>query len=210
MSKMHKHHDRMNEEYTEENLEYAEDYAEDAETALDETQEQQCALNPEECKALICPSCTVFKDAEDIRMRSLAEMENFKKRLQKEKDEQMAYAAESVLADLLPTLDNLDLALQYGSKNEACKDTIMGVEMTRKLLLDAIKKHGLEPVGAVGEPFNPEYHEAIAQAEHEEIPAGHLVAVMQKGYVLKGRLLRSAKVTVCKTQSQNSNIDTTV
>ena len=128
-------------------------------------------------------------------------MENFKKRLQKEKDEQMAYAAESVLADLLPTLDNLDLALQYGSKNEACKDTIMGVEMTKKLLLDAVKKHGLEPVGTVGEAFNPEFHEAIAQAEHAEIPEGHLIAVMQKGYVLKGRLLRSAKVTVCKAQT---------
>lgn len=170
---------------------------------------QGCALNPEECKALVCPECNIQKEAEDVRIRALAEMENFKKRLQKEKDEQMAYAAESVLADLLPTLDNLDLALQYGSKNEACKDTIMGVEMTRKLLLDAIKKHGLEPVGNVGEPFNPEFHEAIAQAEHSEIPSGHLIAVMQKGYVLKGRLLRSAKVTVCKVQN-SSNIDTTV
>lgn len=189
--KMQDQNENLNEEYTEET-------------------EESCALNPEECKALICPSCTTYKEAEDIRIRSLAEMENFKKRLQKEKDEQMAYAAKSVLADLLPTLDNLDLALQYGSKNEACKDTIMGVEMTKKLLLDAVKKHGLEPVGAVGEPFNPEFHEAIAQADHDEIPAGHLTAVMQKGYVLKGRLLRSAKVTVCKTQSAASNIDTTV
>lgn len=196
-NKMHKQNETMNEEYMEEN------------TETEETAEG-CALNPEECKALICPSCSIYKEAEDIRIRSLAEMENFKKRLQKEKDEQMAYAAESVLADLLPTLDNLDLALQYGSKSEACKDTIMGVEMTRKLLLDAIKKHGLEPVGSVGEPFNPEFHEAIAQADHDEIPAGHLVAVMQKGYVLKGRLLRSAKVTVCKTQNASSNIDTTV
>lgn len=205
--KMHKHHNHMNEEYTEEHLE-AMDEAEQADQQ--EYGQSETALNPEECKAVICPSCDVFKEAEDIRIRSLAEMENFKKRLQKEKDEQMAYAAESVLADLLPTLDNLDLALQYGSKNEACKDTIMGVEMTRKLLLDAVKKHGLEPIGAAGEPFNPEYHEAIAQADHAEIPAGHLVSVMQKGYLLKGRLLRSAKVTVCKTQSPNSNIDTTV
>lgn len=171
---------------------------------------EQTALNPEDCKALICPSCTIHKDAEEIRIRAIAEMENFKKRLQKEKDEQMAYAAESVLSDLLPTLDNLDLAIQYGSKDEACKDTIMGVEMTKKLLLDAIKKHGLEPVGALGEPFNPEYHEAIAQEDHDTIPAGHIVNVMQKGYVLKGRLLRSAKVSVCKTQSTSRNIDTKI
>lgn len=171
---------------------------------------EQTALNPEDCKALICPGCTIHKDAEEIRIRAIAEMENFKKRLQKEKDEQMAYAAESVLSDLLPTLDNLDLAIQYGSKDEACKDTIMGVEMTKKLLLDAIKKHGLEPVGALGEPFNPEYHEAIAQEDHDTIPAGHIVNVMQKGYVLKGRLLRSAKVSVCKTQSTSRNIDTKI
>lgn len=196
MSKKHLHN------HKEEEFEEREE-AENAENT------EQCALNPEECKALICPDCTIHKEAEDIRIRALAEMENFKKRLQKEKDEQMAYVAEAVLADLLPTLDNLDLALQYGSKNEACKDTIMGVEMTKKLLLDAVKKHGLEPVGTVGEEFNPEFHEAIAQAEDPEIPAGHIISVLQKGYKLKNRLLRSAKVSVCKAQS-NSNIDTTV
>ena len=197
MSKKHLHNHKE-EEFEE---------REEAENTAENT--EQCALNPEECKALICPDCNIHKEAEDIRIRALAEMENFKKRLQKEKDEQMAYVAESVLSDLLPTLDNLDLALLSGSKNEACKDTIMGVEMTKKLLLDAVKKHGLEPVGAVGEAFNPEFHEAIAQAEDPEIPAGHIISVMQKGYKLKNRLLRSAKVSVCKAQN-SSNIDTTV
>lgn len=179
------------------------------EIIADNAENNNTALNIDDCKSLICPSCTVQKEAEEIRLRAMAEMENFKKRLQKEKDEQMAYAAESVLADLLPTLDNLDLAIQYGSKDEACKDTIMGVEMTKKLLLDAIKKHGLEPVGTPGEAFNPEFHEAIAQEEHQDIPAGHIINIMQKGYVLKGRLLRSAKVTVCKTQN-SSRINTTI
>ncbi len=179
------------------------------ETITNDVENTNTTLNVEDCKNIICPTCTVQKDADDTRLRAMAEMENFKKRLQKEKDEQMAYAAESVLADLLPTLDNLDLAIQYGSKDEACKDTIMGVEMTKKLLLDVIKKHGLEPIGNQGEPFNPEFHEAIAQEDHQEIPAGHIINVMQKGYVLKGRLLRSAKVTVCKTQN-SARINTTI
>lgn len=200
MSKKHLHNHKEHEEQENEIENELENEAENTET---------CALNPEDCKALICPACSVQKEADDTRIRALAEMENFKKRLQKEKDEQMTYVAESVLSDLLPTLDNLDLALQYGSKNEACKDMLMGVEMTKKLLLDAVKKHGLEPVGTVGEAFNPEFHEAIAQAEDPEIPAGHIISVMQKGYVLKGRLLRSAKVSVCKAQN-SSNIDTTV
>ena len=167
-------------------------------------------LNSEESHPTICPLCGTHKEAEDMRLRAFAEMENFKKRLQKEKDEQMSYAGESVLADLLPSLDNLDLAIQYGSKDEACKNTMMGVEMTRKLLLDAIKKHGLEIVAEVGEPFNPELHEALSQEESDSVPPGHIISVMQKGYILKGRLLRSAKVSVSKTPSVGTGFNTTV
>ena len=175
-----------------------------------ETNAEETALNPEECKALICPQCEVHKEAEEIRLRALAEMENFKKRLQKEKNEQMTYAAESVLSDLLPSLDNLDLAIQYGSKEEACQNTLMGVEMTRKLLLDAIKKHGLETIAEPGEAFDPELHEALSQEESDSVPAGHIISVMQKGYILKGRLLRSAKVSISKTQSTGTGFNTTV
>lgn len=165
-----------------------------------------------------CPQCEdIIKHTAQERLYMAAEMANFKKRLQKEKDEQMRYATETVLAELLPSLDNLDLALQYGSKDEACKNTVMGVEMTRKLLLGAIKKHGLEPIGTVGEEFNPEIHEAISQEAHDTIPDGHVIAVMQKGYVLKGRLLRSAKVNVCNLSvatpsapSSSSSFDATV
>lgn len=167
-------------------------------------------LEKEEERPLICPQCGTHREAEDIRLRAIAEMENFKKRLKKEKDEQMAYAAESVLADLLPSLDNLDLAIQYGSKDEACQNTLMGVEMTRKLLLDAIKRHGLETVAIVGEEFNPELHEALSQEESTTVPAGHIIAVMQKGYILKGRLLRSAKVSISKTPSVGTGFNTTV
>ena len=83
----------------------------------------------------------------ELRLRNAAEMDNFKKRLTREHEEQMRYAAEKVLGDLLPTLDNLDLALRYGSKSEACKDMLQGVAMTHKLLLDAVEKHGLKPLG---------------------------------------------------------------
>ena len=77
-------------------------------------------------------------------------------------EEQMRYAAEKVLGDLLPTLDNLDLALRYGSKSEACKDMLQGVAMTHKLLLDAVEKHGLKPLGEEGEEFDPNVHGTAA------------------------------------------------
>lgn len=136
--------------------------------------------------------------ADEQRLRNMAEIENVKKRLQREKEEQVRFAAEKVLADLLPTLDNLDLALQYGQGDDACKNVIIGVEMTRKLLLDALAKHGLEPVGTAGEAFSPEIHEGIGYADSADMPANHVTAVMQRGYKLKERLLRPAKVMISK------------
>lgn len=143
-----------------------------------------------------CETCKVTQEAEEVRLRALAEMENFKKRLQREQEEQAAYATEKVLADLLPTLDNFDLALQYGNQVEICKDVLMGVEMTRKLLLDAIKNHGMEPVGKEGEPFDPNLHEAMGQEENAALAPGTILKVMMKGYKLKDRLVRPAKVII--------------
>ena len=158
------------------------------------------------CRDQICPTCDTGREAEETRLRALAEMDNFKKRLQRERDEQVRYAAENVLADLLPTLDNLDLALQYGSRVEACKDMLTGVEMTRKLLLDALKNHGLEVVGREGDPFNPEHHEAMGQEESAEMDNGHILRVMQKGYKLRERLLRPAKVIVSKAAKPHLSV----
>lgn len=133
---------------------------------------------------------------EDERLRMLAEMDNFKKRLTREKDEQVRFASEAVLADLLPSLDNFELALSYGKNNDACREMLQGLQMTHKLLLDALAVHGLEQVGEVGEPFNPEIHEAMTQEKRDDIPSGHVSQLFQSGYQLRGRLLRPAKVVV--------------
>lgn len=158
------------------------------------TQEQDSLAD--RCKAEICPTCPVRAEAEDTRLRALAEMDNFKKRMQREKDEALKYAAEPVLADLLPALDNLELAIRYAGKDEASKDLLMGVVMTHKLLLDVVKQHGLVPVGEEGEAFSPDIHEAVAQEERNDMPPGHVTALHQHGYKLKERLLRPAKVSV--------------
>ncbi|MDR1855768.1 MAG: nucleotide exchange factor GrpE [Desulfovibrio sp.] len=136
-------------------------------------------------------------ELEDMRLRSAAEMENFKKRLHREHQEQMRYAAERVLSDLLPTLDNLDLALQYGGGDgDACAGLLQGVSMTHKLLLEAVTKHGLVPVGEEGEPFTPERHEAVGVEKRDDIPQGAVSKVLQRGYLLGDRLLRPAKVLI--------------
>ena len=130
------------------------------------------------------------------RLRMAAEMDNFKKRLQREHQEQIRYAAEKVLSDLLPALDNLDLALQYGSQNEACKDMLQGIEMTRKQLLEAVAKNGLIALGERGEAFDPAIHEAIGISPDESLEKNTVSQVMQRGYKLNDRTLRPAKVMV--------------
>lgn len=135
-------------------------------------------------------------ELEDMRLRMAAEMDNFKKRLTREHQEQMRYAAEKVLADLLPALDNLDLALQYGSTHEACKDMMQGIEMTRRQLLDAVGKNGLVSVGEKGEVFDPARHEAIGVEADPSVAPGAVSRVLQRGYKLQDRLLRPAKVMV--------------
>lgn len=132
----------------------------------------------------------------DEKLRMLAEMDNFKKRMLREKEEQIRFAAEAVLADLLPSLDNFELALSYGKTNEACREMLQGLEMTHKLLLDALAAHGLERVGQVGEEFNPEIHEALTRENRDDMPPGHVAQLFQPGYRLKDRLLRPAKVVV--------------
>lgn len=132
----------------------------------------------------------------EMRLRTAAEMDNFKKRLSREHEEQMRYATEKVLSDLLPTLDNLDLALRYGSKSEACKDMLQGVAMTHKLLLDAVMKHGLKPLGEEGEEFNPSVHEAVGFEDRPELAPNSVARVLQSGYKLGERLLRPARVMV--------------
>ncbi|QGY41685.1 nucleotide exchange factor GrpE [Pseudodesulfovibrio cashew] len=173
-----------------------EDAVEEMETEVSLSQEELVAL----CKESVCPGCDVYKEAEGVRLRALADSENVKKRLQREADEMRKYAGESILADLLPILDNLDLALAHTDNlDAACKNFVIGVDMTRKLFLDAVKGHGLERVEAVrGGDFNPEIHEAVGTVEDGELSDNQIAQIVQGGYFLKGRLLRPAKVMVNK------------
>lgn len=161
----------------------------DAESTIevgDKQADEPCAEISEKAKAEI----------EDMRLRMAAEMDNFKKRLNREHQEQLRYASERVLSDLLPALDNLDLAIQYGSSHEACKDMMQGIEMTRKQLLDAVAKNGLISLGERGEEFDPAKHEAIGVEADQDLEPGAVSRVLQRGYKLHDRLLRPAKVMV--------------
>ena len=140
-------------------------------------------------------------DMEELKkdnLRVLADSENFKKRLLREKEEYFKFATSAILEEIIPVMDNLDLALAHGRQADACKDLVTGVEMTMNIFLDTMKKHGLEQIGAVDVPFDPARHEALGQVERDDVDENTVCQMLQKGYMLKDRLLRPAKVMVSR------------
>jgi molecular chaperone GrpE len=129
-------------------------------------------------------------------LRERAELDNQRKRLQRDLDQARRFANEKLLADLLPVLDNLERGLAIEGGDPA---TLRGgVELTLRELIRVADASGLKAVGTVGEVFDPERHQAMAMVDSAEYGAGQIVAVMQKGYVLNDRLLRPALVSVSK------------
>lgn len=166
----------------------------DEEVVIEEEAQESCPL----CEATQEAAARMMAEAEELRLRALAETDNMRKRMQREKEEAVRYSASAVLSDILPALDNFDLALEHARDNTACKDFFIGVDMTRKLLLESLKKHGLEPVGAVGDEFDPALHEALSMEANPDVPDGSICTMLNRGYKLHERLLRPAKVIVCK------------
>jgi len=134
-------------------------------------------------------------------LRAHADFENYKKRLEKEKQNALIYANESFAKDLLTVLDTFENALKsienIEENSEAVEKIKEGMLLTYEQLLSILKKHGIEEVESEGE-FNPEVHQAVTQVDSNEHNSGDIVQVLQKGYKLKDRLLRASMVTTCK------------
>lgn len=138
------------------------------------------------------------KENYDRLLRQAAEMENFKKRTAREKADAIRYGNESLVKDLLPALDNLERALDYAKGGGDGKPLLEGIELVLKSLVETLGKHGVTQISALGERFDPERHEAIAQIESREHDPHSVVQEHQKGYYLLDRLLRPAQVIVAK------------
>jgi len=131
-------------------------------------------------------------------LRQAAELDNFKKRTAREREEAIRFANEILVKDLLPVVDNLERAIAHASGGGNGKPLVEGVEMVLKSLLDVLVKHGVTQISAVGQPFDPSRHEAMAQVESESHEPNSVVEEVHKGYLLRDRLLRPALVSVAK------------
>ena len=137
--------------------------------------------------------------AEDQVLRAAAEAQNARRRAEQEVEKARKFALERFAGDLLPVVDNLERALDTVDQDDASlKAVLEGVELTRKSLLDTLTKYHVEVVDPQGEPFDPQFHEAMAMVPNPDAEPNSVIDVMQKGYTLNGRLLRAAMVAVAK------------
>jgi molecular chaperone GrpE len=137
-------------------------------------------------------------------LRTAADLENFKKRAAREKQDAIRFANESLMEKLIPVLDHFDMALaaaQSGGR-EPAHSLQAGIAMVRQQLKSALAEAGLEEIDAAGKTFDPNWHEAVAQQESAEAPEGRIIDQLRKGYKLKDRLLRPASVIVAKAPAQ--------
>jgi molecular chaperone GrpE len=138
-------------------------------------------------------------EMKDRLLRNVAEMDNMRKRLEREKADFIKYSSESILKDMIPVLDTFDKALSASSTHSESADTASfreGMTMVHKMFLSALAKHGLEPVEAIGKTFDPNFHQAIQRIESADVTEEIVATEFMRGYALHGRLVRPSMVSV--------------
>lgn len=141
----------------------------------------------------------------DIYLRKLAEFDNFRKRVEREREDNRLAGVEEIIRDLLPVLDNFDRALEHAEDDSGA--FFQGIEMIAKQLWDTLERRGVVELNPVGQQFDPELHEAVQRVEDGEHPPGTVAWVMLKGYKMGDRLLRPAMVGVAVDPDSTSNND---
>lgn len=141
-------------------------------------------------------------------LRLHADMQNVRRRAEQDVEKAHKYGQEKLVSDLLPVLDNLERALQAvdGDEHEKLGALRQGVELTLKSFLDCLKKFNVDVIDPNGEPFNPQYHQAMGMQESATAEPDTVIAVMQKGYSLNGRVLRPAMVMVSRAPTEGVDV----
>jgi len=180
------------------------------------TEEQQNANTIENLDASSPGTCSATEDAslvadlqlaltakaEEVKalndkyLRLAAEFDNYKRLIQRDQREQVRFANEQLLKELLPVVDNLERAIKSSREGGNSDVLIQGVDLTLKQLTGALTRFHVVPVAAVGQPFDPATHQAVASVASEKVPEQHVVDELQRGYLLHDRILRAAMVSV--------------
>lgn len=176
------------------------------ESAATEAADSEVGIETEETQDIEALKAEAAKGKEylDRLLRTAADFENYKKRATRERQEAVKFANEGIIGTLLPVLDNFEMAMAAtaGTEDAAIQSLQSGVSMIYQQLKKALMDAGLEEVDASNQPFDPNLHEAVSQQETKDVPEGHVVQQLRKGYKLRDRLLRPASVVVAKKPSK--------
>ncbi len=144
-------------------------------------------------------------EAHDRALRAQAELENVRRRLRREMEEERRYYSLPLVRDLLSVLDNLHRAIEAAEKSEGTEGLLEGVKMVADQLEETLKSHHCIPIDAHGLPFDPNVHEAIGEHPHDELPPGTVALVAQRGFKLHDRVVRPSQVLVSKKKPADDN-----
>lgn len=192
----------------EQDIEQAEQTSETVEEVTESSQqmdEQEARITALE-EALAAAQATIAEQKDSV-LRAKADSENARRRAEAEVEKARKFALERFAGELLPVADNLERALQLAdTQNEAIKPMIDGIDITLKSFISTIEKFGMKVIDPQGEAFNPELHQAMSMQESADFAPNTVMAVMQKGYEISGRLLRPAMVMV--SRAPEGGVDT--
>lgn len=181
-------------EETQEKIQTEESKGKSEEESLLRSYEEELARMQQELEEARAKS----EAANDMMLRLAAEMENYKKRALKEQDLMKKYANQNLIKELLPVMDNLERALKSASESKDFDAFLEGVAMILKQMKTVLEREGLVEVKAVGEVFDPNYHEAVAHVPSDEVSENIIIEELQKGYIMHDRVLRPSMVIVSK------------
>jgi len=181
----------------------------DIELAPDQEVKTEPAEGPdsviEKLQAQIADKEKVLAELKDRYLRSLAENENARKRMRQQSDETVRLQRENLLRELLPVVDNLERAVDAARGGGNGQPIVEGVEMVLRSLLDLLKTHGVTQLTSVGQPFDPQRHEAVDQIESSHHPPNTVLNEFHRGYQIGDRMLRPARVAVVKSRRENGD-----
>ncbi|MCZ6681521.1 MAG: nucleotide exchange factor GrpE [Candidatus Poribacteria bacterium] len=196
----------------------AETQAEDQEATVDQPSDAEAEASAEEAASESAepeegPSAEEFaclkaeyEERYDRMLRTIAEFENSKRRAERDKEDFLKYAQESLVKDLIPTVDSIEKAVNSTKDSKDFDALTAGIEMIHKQLLSTLEKRGVTPIDAAGELFDPTLHEAIMHIESEEVEENRVIQEFQRGYLLHSRVIRPSMVSVSKGKGEKEEV----
>ena len=178
--------------------------SDDQQTESHALEEDEGDLGAKETKSDGAGSSALDETSEELTkvkdqlLRTVAEMENVRRRAQRDVENAHKFAVEKLLSDLLPVIDSLEKAVEAAKTTENPDSMAEGIRLSLKLFVSTLEKEGVAIVDPLGEPFDPQLHEAMAMVPNPDAEPNSVIDVMQRGYTLNGRLVRAAKVVVVK------------